>query len=253
MKFREDTVKKIAENAKVAQDVWRDFKDNEKLCECFHLRPTRGGITVVSTLHYAPMRGKTVSGIPVKPTKLKSVLEEIAKKVDVLLGIDTEKALDQMEKFKFKKRDSESKTPEKFIEENAQALFIKGMIMGQDMYEGIDFVASELMLAYKSSKIDIVGYKDNTLYILEMKKGRSLKGFQQTERYAKMINDNKTLFLEVLKNYPHCPVDDFAKVEAIAVMGYAANSVKLLESKAKEAGVGLWFYERSIALRKTTL
>jgi len=124
------------------------------------------------------------------------------------------------------------------------------MIMKQEMYEGIDFVASELILADKSSRFDIVGYKDASLYIFEMKKDRTLAGLTQTAGYANLINDNKPLFLEVLSNYPHCTVGDFEKVVAIAVMRYAANSAALLKKRAKEAEVGLWFYERSIALRK---
>ena len=127
------------------------------------------------------------------------------------------------------------------------------MITKKEMYEGIEFVASELILADKSSRFDIVGYKDGTLYIFEMKKDRTLAGLTQTAGYAKLINDNKSLFLDVLKNYPHCPVNDFEKIIAVAVMRYASNSAALLANRAKDAGVGLWFYERSIALRKGAL
>jgi len=125
------------------------------------------------------------------------------------------------------------------------------MITKQDMYEGISFVASELILADKSSRFDIVGYKDGTLYIFEMKKDRTFAGLTQTAGYANLINENKAPFLNVLRNYPHCPVDNFDKVTAVAVMRYAENSAKLLEDKAMTAGIDLWFYERSIALRKT--
>jgi len=86
-----------------------------------------------------------------------------------------------------------------------------------------------------------------------MKKDRRIAGFNQTAGYAKLIEDNKPIFLEVLRNYPHCPVNDFEKVCAIAVMRYAANSAALLANKASEAGVKLWFFERSIALRKASV
>jgi hypothetical protein len=49
MEFNKETVSKIALNAKMAQDVWSNFAHNEKLCECFHLRPTKSGITLIST------------------------------------------------------------------------------------------------------------------------------------------------------------------------------------------------------------
>jgi len=248
MVFNEDTVYRIAQNANAAKDVWKDFSHDNKLCECFHLRPTASAITVISTLPYAPMRG-----ISVKPDKLKDVLIKIAGKTDVLLGVDAEKSLAFMDQWGFKNRESKNKKSDGFVEENAQAFFIQGMILKQEMYENIDFVASELILADKSSRFDIVGYKDGTLYIFEMKKDRTLAGLTQTAGYANLIKDNKKLFLEVLKNYPHCPVDNFENITAIAVMRYAANSATLLENKAKEAGVGLWFFERSISLRKASL
>jgi len=256
MEFNRDTVRKIAANARAAKEVWAGFENNRELCECFHLRPTASGITLVSTLPYAPMRGISVAIADLKP-----LLSEIVKKTDVLQGIDEDKALNLLEGWGYKSRKSGS-----FLEENAQALFIQGMILQQNMYntistgmcssvnpgmyEGINFVASELVLADKSSRFDIVGYKDGTLYIFEMKKDRSIPGLAQTAGYAKLINENKQYYLDVLNNYPQCSVHDFDKVAPIAVMQYAANSTSLLIKRAKEAGVGLWFFERAITLRK---
>jgi hypothetical protein len=240
MEFNQETVSKIAENTKAAREVWSEFSGNVKLKECFHLRPTKIGITVVSTLPYAPMRGVSVS------TKdLREILIKITEKINVLLGVDTDKALRLLEKWSFKSRTSDS-----FLEENAQAMFIQGMIMKQVIYEDIEFVASELILADKSSRFDIVGFKDGDIYVFELKKGRTTLGFEQTAQYATLLEQNKSTFLEVLRNYPHCPITDFNKVFGVAVMQYAANSEKQLESAAKKAGVGLWFYERSITLRK---
>jgi hypothetical protein len=243
MKFNKETVGKIAANAKAAQETWGSFVHNKKMCECFHLRPTASGITVISTLPYAPMRG-----IPLNAVNLKSMLDEISANINVLLGVDDEKSLKLLDKWGFKRR-----KPGSFLEENAQAFFIQGMILKQKIYEGIEFVASELVLAGSSNRFDIVGYKDGTLYIFEMKKDRETAGLIQTAGYAKLANENKSHYLEVLKNYPHCPVADFNEVIPVAVMKYAANAVTQLENKAKEAGVGLWFYERSIALRKANV
>lgn len=243
MDFNKRTVENIASNAKTAQEVWKDFAHNEKLCECFHLRPTKSGITLVSTLPYAPMRG-----IPVKAIELKPLLENIAKRTNVLLGVNAEKSLALLEEWGFKRRKSNA-----FLEENAQALFIQGMILKQDMYEGIEFVASELVLAKNSCRFDVVGYKNDTLYIFELKKGRKTGGLTQTADYAELINENKECYLEVLRNYPHCAVNDYKEFRPIAVMRYASNSVTQLVNSAKEAGVGIWFYERSIALRKATI
>ena len=247
MKFIEETVKKIVQNAEVAQEVWMEFAHDKKLRECFHLRPISDGISVISLLPYAPMRGKTVT-----PDKLKDELEKLAGETNRLLGIDVDKALDIMEKHDFID-DKYKKRAGRFNEYNAQALFIRGMILKHDMYEGIDFVASELSLASKSSRFDIVGYKDDNLYIFEMKKNRDQKGFKQVAEYATTINNYKEIFLKVLRKSPHCPVSNFKKVHAIAVMRYATNSVTQVENSAKEVGVDLWLYERSITLRKTAL
>jgi len=243
MDFNKETVGKIAANAKAAQEAWGDFVHNKKMCECFHLRPTASGITIISTLPYAPMRG-----IPLNAMKLKPVLDEISASINVLLGIDDDKSMELLDKWGFNRR-----KPSGFLEENAQAFFIQGMILKQEMYEGIEFVASELVLADSSCRFDVVGYKNNNIYIFEMKKDRTIAGLMQTADYAKLANENKTHYLEVLKNYPHCPIADFDNVIPVAVMKYATNSVTQLENKAKEAGVGLWFYERSIALRKANL
>jgi len=243
MKFNKETVRKIATNAKLAQEAWGDFAHNEKMHECFHLRPTASGVTVISTLPYAAMRGISLNAANLKP-----MLNEILVNINVLLGVDDDKSLMLLDNWNFKRRKSSG-----FMEENAQALFIQGMILKQEMYEGIDFVASELVLADSSSRFDVVGYKNDTLYIFEMKKDRAIAGLAQTAEYAKLANDNKSHYLEVLKNYPHCPVNDFSNVRSIAVMRYAANSAAQLVNRAREAGVGLWFYERSIALRKASV
>jgi len=102
MKFNKDTVSRIAKNAKAAQEIWQNFAHDKKLCECFHLRPTASGITLISMLYYAPMRG-----ISVNPDKLKDVLEEIAGKTNVLLGLDANKSLELMKKWGFKSKNTQ--------------------------------------------------------------------------------------------------------------------------------------------------
>ena len=249
MKFIDETVEKIAQNSKVAQEIWKDFAHDKKLCECFHLRPTGSGITIISMLPYAPMRGLR----DVNPVKLNDELKKLAGETSRLLGVDVDKALEIMVKSGFIDEEYRINRSGVWKEDNAQALFIKGMILKHDMYEGIDFVASELALAGKSTRFDIVGYKDDDLYIFEMKKDRNQKGFEQVAGYATTINNNKEIFLKVLSKSPYCPVSDFKKVHAIAVMRYAVNSATQVENNAKKVGVGLWYYERSITLRKTAL
>ena len=249
MKFKEETVEKIIQNTKVAQEVWKKYVHDRKMCECFHLRPTGSGITIISMLPYAPMRGLC----DVNPDKLNDELKKLSGETSRLLGVDEDKASEIMVKHGFIDEEYRVKRSGVWKEDNAQALFVKGMILKHDMYEGIDFVASELALAGKSSRFDIVGYKDDDLYIFEMKKERPQKGFEQVAKYAAAINNNKEIFLSVLSKSPYCPVNNFKKVHAITVMRYAENSATQLKNSAKKAGVGLWYYERSITLRKTTL
>jgi len=87
MELNRKTVDAIAANAKAAQQVWKDFSADEKLKQIIHLRPTRSGVTIVSVLPYAPMRGINVS---VK--NLGKTLDRIAVRKDALLSIDKEKA-----------------------------------------------------------------------------------------------------------------------------------------------------------------
>lgn len=120
MEFRKETVSRITTNAKAAQDVWKEYAHNSKLCESFHLRPTGSGVAIISTLPYAPMRGKTVS-----PKQLKDELNKIVGRLDALLGVDEDKSLMLMEEWGFKKRAFKNEKSDKFIEENAQAHFIQ--------------------------------------------------------------------------------------------------------------------------------
>jgi len=240
-KIYSETVDKIADNAKAAQKVWKNFSQDPKLRDNFHLRPTTGGITIVSTLPHAPMRGVDVS-----IDQLDKRLKSISNQMDALLSVNKKTVTDNLNKLGFKIKKSEV-----FREENVQAMFIQGMVLGQEIYEGIDFVASELNLNVEN-RFDIVGIKDNTLYIFELKKGRTLRCVKQTANYVKLVKDNEAAFKKVLSDYPHNPVSAFENVRGIAVMRYAANATEKLIKSANEKGVGLWYYEQAITFRSKT-
>jgi len=229
------TVYKIARNAKKSQEAWESFSSDENLKVNFHLRPVKDGVTIVSTLPAAPMRGIRVS-IADLAKQLKAITGQKAK-----LLSDNYNVLEPLKKLGFK-----SRKEERFREEDVQAMFIQGMISKQEIYDGIEFVASELTLDGKN-RLDVVGLKDNILYIFELKKKRKFDGLAQTAEYIKLVEQNKSYFLDVLSCYPNNPVTTFKSVRGVAVMRYAANATKELITKANNNNVGLWYYEKSIS------
>jgi len=239
MNINQITVDKIAANAEKAKIVWNLYSHDEKLKEILHLRPTKSGITIVSTLPCAPMRGLEVNDI-----ELAETLRIIAAKKATLLSANPENAKEILKNMKFKGRKNDG-----FREENAQAMFIKGMILKQEIYEGIHFVASELTLD-GDNRFDVLGYKDDVLYIFELKKDRTFDCIKQVSDYVNLVKQNNAAFLNVLSQYPHFSVSGFSSVQGVAVMKYAANATEKLAEEAKEKGIRLWYYEESISIRK---
>lgn len=250
MAISKRTVNRIAENAKMASNVWKTVENklDEKFKECFHIRPTGSGVTIVSTLPVAPMRG--IRDIKCFDNLQKTILE-LNNKIKVLVCTDHKKILQVLEGFGFNERKIDESKQRPALEEDVQAKFIRGMITKQYVYDNINFVASELILEDGGKRFDVVGFKDGTLYIFELKKGRKIGAFRQVAEYAKMVGDNRDHFLQVLKSYPIFPVNDFNEVTSIAVVQYAANSTSILKKEAEKEKVGLWFFEESLSFRKS--
>jgi len=239
MSINQTTIDLITENAKEAKKAWKMFAHQEKLRESFHLRPTTSGVTIVSTLPNAPMRG-----IEIKARELAEKLEGIVKHKELLLSVDPEKVRICLSDIGFKSRRTTA-----CREEDVQAMFIRGMISDQESYENIKFVASELTLD-RQHRFDVVGYKDGVLFIFELKIARSFEGIGQTAQYVDFVRENKAEFLKVLSCYPHYSVTDFDSVQGIAVLRYAANATSKLAIIAKKVNTGLWYYEPALSFQK---
>ena len=242
--IKEESVKKIVNNVRIAKGISDrtrlDANYNSDFNKYFHLRPTSSGVTVVSILPYAPMRGVVCT-----IDNLDNLLEKLHKGIKRLTGRSTADAEKFLESVGFKKRDKEGAA----LEEHTQASFIRGMILGQSNYEGVEFVASELALC-REKRFDIVGIKGETLYIFELKKGRTFSAISQANEYAELVKDNKTFFDAVLETYPNRPVPRFSKVKVIIVMEYSANATPKLRADTKAAGIEIWYYEPALHFYK---
>lgn len=239
-----NTVAQIQAHAKAAQAIWREFITTEKTSilfqTCFHLRPTSAGVTIVSTLPFAPMRG-----IAVKMTDLREKLDSINKVFKKIVQDDEKEALSVIEEIGFNERNPNS-DPTKIREEMIQAIFIKGMIKNEPQFRGIQFLASELNLK-QGNRFDIVGIKDATLYIFELKAKRETEQIiTQLNRYIQHFEDNQADFIKLLEKYPIPLTQPIERLQGIAVMPWAASTT-LQSGHQEESNVEIWLYEKSIA------
>lgn len=239
MAISDKTYNKILLNTKSCSDIVNKLDLPSSFWESFHFRPTSSGITIVSTLSYAPMRG-----IKVSLEKLESVVLNILDRLSVLQTADEESGQAELLDMGFKHR-----ALMKSREENIQAMFINGMIAKTPEYLGIEFVASELTLEEKN-RFDVIGVKDNTLYLFEMKLKRSFGAAKQVLGYVEFVNDNIEKFKEVLCNYPNFDVKDFTHIKAVTVMEYSERMSKKLISDATEIGVDSWFFNENMTFER---
>lgn len=241
--MKNESVTKIIKNAKVASKMWDEFlisiNDAETFKECFHLRPTSKGITVVSTLPYAPMRGteETENGVL-------TTLNDLHENLPELLNDDQEASLATLNQIGFKKRSNSNA-----LEENMQAQLIQGLIKNEPVYNSIQFVASEFNLE-KWHRFDVVGIKNKTIYIFELKKERTTLAPSQLRGYINHFNTHKKSFESVLNVYPGATIDTIDEVKGIVIMPWSANSKTDWGKYKKENDVDIWFSNHFLSFIK---
>lgn len=229
-----DVIESIIENASMAKEQWSTFlseapaADREALRVNFHLRPTSDGVTVVSLLPEAPMRGIDTIG----REALCSVLEKIKSERKGLTAEKSERRRQALSDCGFGERKTAGER-----EENIQARMIHGMLLGRPQYEGITFVTSELTIK-KGNRFDIVGLKGETLYLFELKARLTENAFSQVERYKAHVAEHREEFKRLLEVYPGGPFR-WKEVRGISVLPYAENSS--LNGKPD-----VWFYESGL-------
>jgi hypothetical protein len=115
-----------------------------------------------------------------------------------------------------------------YYEADVQAAFIRGMINGDGDFKGFKFVAAEFVLVGKNTRIDVVGIKNNTLYIFEIKGDvkdtkKYNKAFSQASEYCEIIKNeaNWESYKSLLKFYPNMRDVSFDYIKPIAVLPVA--------------------------------
>ena len=241
--------------AEMATKVWKELNRDvqERLKKYFHLRPTSSGVTIVSTLPFAPMRGLRIT-----------TEEDLRKYLNVILDgykkitSDNEKnALGFLtNELKMKTRVKEKEKSEEYF----QAIMINNITApngGKNLqeilsaHEPVKFVASEFIFEKGKNKIDIVGYDGKDLYFFELKKDRTTK-VNQVAQYVNYYKDNKDALCELLRNYPINPVKDYDDIKGVMVMRHAEGSVsdKTWQQLAKKNGIDIIFFKISLSFQK---
>lgn len=238
MNINKTYLESILENTKLAKEQWvklkeenKDFDDFEKK---FHLRPTKSGVTIVSTLQEKPMRGKKVG-----KTTVKKWLEELY--TLVTSNKNQEEKLQILTQLGFKER---KKSSNQKIEEAYQAKMISEMVDNKSLKEFLEveeivFIASEFIIHDQKDtsdreRIDIVAFDcNNKLFFFELKIPNSKDdAIKQLNKYIKKYGEEKKQeMLEVLKEYPiHSVPKDNIEIEGYTIYGYG-EKVNISESK----------------------
>ena len=244
--MNQQSAERIIANAAKCQTIYQGFCQNcqqlPRFARSFHLRPTGDGVTIVSTLPYAPMRG-----IAVSCAGLDQALRALDRDLSQLPQAQAGRAAAQLSAHGFHVRAN----PNDSLEEAAQAAFIRGMIEGEPQYEGIQFLASELNLE-EANRLDVVGVKENILYLFELKKGRTTRVFQQVAGYVRHVQHYLPLFQRLLQSYPAlCQVPALQAVQGVAVLRQAENTRQAAWTQSiQDTGVSVWFYRPALAFEK---
>ena len=251
----EEVIKKIIKNAEETSEVLNGLngklKNQGRLWKYFHLRPTANDVTVVSHHPIAPMRGTHR-----KVDELEKTLLELDGQLNTLAAEypDEEKTYKVLADLKFERRGEQEG---KELEEDIQAAFISGMVSHGAEYEGIQFLASELILqdedVKQQNRFDVVGFKENTLYIFELKRERVTTIYEQINRYRTHFESHIQEFKKLLAAYPRTVCSEAVEIRSVkyvAVMKYAELSQYNWAEKTKNAGVDTWFFHPALAFHK---
>jgi len=175
------------------------------------LRPVTDGVTVYSLEPEHPMRGNTVA----------CDVDTINRELEVL-----------------QIKDRKNPAAEGFREDEVQVRFCRGMIDEEEQFEGIKFVTAEFVLENSNKRIDVLGVKDDTLYIFELKRKRETNVFIQMEEYREeLCSKYEGLYGEILKYYPEMEGRNIKNFVATAVMPWAEN-MRLTNNN-------MWLYEEN--------
>jgi hypothetical protein len=228
-----DSIKEMATaSKKVLDDFFKGMCDKEimQFRSFFHLRPTTDSVTIVSTLPVAPMRG-----LPVSLGELKNILPKLR---DIPSFKDDVQLL-ELGKLDFKHRDSVL-----IREEDIQAFLIRDMVMSPGKYNEIQFVTSELDLPQygDAKRADVIGYKDGTLYDIELKNERLTSTITQAKGYVDYLKGHLSEYSDRLSAFPNFKIGNISDVKGIAVVPNNERSSGRLEEDGKSQDIELWLF-----------
>lgn len=226
-----DYFKTIMDNTRTAADQWNEFAaecgDVEAFKKAFHLRPTKKGVTVVSTLEDKPMRG-----VHSAKTKLAQFLKEL---YDEELHLISKDNPNNMKKFKL--LTSKGFGDRKYSNEDPYQAKMINMMSGDSTLKSflkvdrLNFIASEFIVynnTNKRKRLDIIGYDGlSKIFFFELKAPEN-KQDDPVKQVVGYLNryaiDEKDQTLEVLSNYPINSINTSNVVfHGYAVHGYGDN------------------------------
>ena len=250
-------IEQIVANAKFVKNAVVELEPQltcgKRLWEYFHLRPTTDGVTIVSNHPRYPMSGADITTGELK----EKVLALESEVLPLLTAEDPSHRLGELvESFGFRRsaRDLEEAGQARQREVHIEASFISGMIRGGAEYNGIEFLASELSLPTSEGYPDcmeVIGYRDGTVYLFATKKGRDNAVYRQLAELKDKFNARRADYEKLLSAYPRTACRHNVTVHdirCVAVMKYAAGIGR--EALASSNGVDTWFHETSLSFRK---
>jgi len=129
-------------------------------------------------------------------------------------------------------------------EKELQAWIIKNAIKNNHTLpcgDNIQFITSEMAVTKNKKRVvnDILGFKDGSLYVIELKSDRAMgRLIEQVENFKKIIEEEKKLFDDLCKLYNHNW--DKESIIKVVVWPYNKNgkksSIELLNEKIIEYG-----------------
>lgn len=215
----------------------------------FHLRPTRSGITLYSTLPGAAMRG--VGGGNFKQGQVG--IDDVLSVFSLIEGCRPKVPVMEMHKVLLEGGFLKSTTPVHIANEDClQAEMINGMISGKPEYEGMKFIGSEIIVDgtdsdERGNRFDIVALRGDVLCVFELKIKRENQVNRQVEGYKAVVRDPRkaALLNDLLEHYPVFPprsevgrdIDCRRASYYIVMPGNGFGNV------TAENGNHYWFYE----------
>jgi hypothetical protein len=240
----------IIKNAEIASQAWDNlsYPNKDKIKRYFHLRPTNSGITLISTLPFAPMRG-----VNIQEKEINKILARACDNLYKLTADNKENALNSLKTILGMKVRTAVKEP---LEEEAQAIMINSMGNDENLKNALNapnkirFIASELIFKKGNNRVDIIGFDGNDLYFFELKKDRTTK-VKQVKDYLDYYQrpENESILRELLQKYPVNRVSSYQNIKGVMVMRHAEGSIDQSKwtSLAREYSISILFYKKALA------